>query len=97
VDNETVLADISGMLCAILGVVDGLDLNITENTTFFDDLGMASIDLAALGGRLHSHYGRSINFAKFVAELDVNAIGQLRVGDLVEHIVSSNAGKAARR
>ena len=58
---DSTLTEIAEMLRVILGE-EGFDLPITMDTTFFGDLGMASIDLVALGGRLHSRYGPSLNF-----------------------------------
>jgi acyl carrier protein len=93
--HEAVMADITAMIRAILDVSADLGPEITAEATFFEDLGMASIDLAALGGRVYSQYGRSVNFAAFFAELDVDSISQLRVGDVVDYIVTSTAKKAS--
>jgi acyl carrier protein len=87
---ETVLADISGMLREVL---DGYEVDdITMDTTFHDDLEMESIDLVALGGHLTERYGDRVNFAEFVAALDLDEIIDLRVGRLVDYVVAAHAG-----
>jgi acyl carrier protein len=90
-DQDSILADISEMLHAILEDDDETD-QITMDTTFHEDLEMESIDLVALAGRLQARYGNTVNFAQFIAGLSLDAIIDLKVGDLVEYIQKSLAG-----
>ncbi|GAB1694537.1 acyl carrier protein [Krasilnikovia cinnamomea] len=83
-----VLADVDALLRAVLGDF-GPDAEITMDTTFRDDLGMESLDVVALAGRLQARYGDSVNFALFVSSLDVASIGELTVGQLVDYIAQS--------
>ncbi|BFU42255.1 acyl carrier protein [Krasilnikovia sp. MM14-A1004] len=83
-----VLADVDALLRAVLGDF-GPDAEITMETTFRDDLGMESLDVVALAGRLQARYGDSVNFALFVSSLDVASIGELTVGQLVDYIAQS--------
>ncbi|MEV6343808.1 acyl carrier protein [Actinoplanes sp. NPDC051851] len=85
VDTDTVTAEITTMLQAVLGEF-GTEAPITPESTFREDLGMESIDVVALAGRLQARY-TDVNFARFVATLDVDSVGELRVGQLVDHIV----------
>ena len=62
-----ILADVAGMLRSVLGDF-GDDAEITMDTTFRDDLGMESIDVVSLAGRLQARYGNSENFALFFRE-----------------------------
>ncbi|MFI5493024.1 acyl carrier protein [Actinoplanes sp. NPDC051859] len=87
-DESAVLADVTAMLQSVLGDF-GADAEITMDTTFRDDLGMESIDVVSLAGRLQARYGTAVNFALFVSGLDVESVGQLRVGQLVDYIVES--------
>jgi len=85
--TEAVLADITAMLREVL---DGYEVDeITMDTTFHDDLEMESIDLVALGGHLTERYGDRVNFAEFIAGLDLDEIIDLKVGRLVEYVVSA--------
>jgi acyl carrier protein len=88
VDTATVTAEVTKILYAVLGEF-GTDAPIGADSTFRDDLGMESIDVVALAGRLQARYGGAVNLAQFVATLDVDSVGTLRVGQLVEHIVTS--------
>jgi acyl carrier protein len=87
--NKTaILTDVEAMLRSVLGDF-GLDVDVTSASSFRDDLGMESIDVVALAGRLQARYGNAVNFAQFVAGLDVSSMGELRVGQLVDYIGAS--------
>nr|BFE59260.1 hypothetical protein GCM10020063_037860 [Dactylosporangium thailandense] len=87
-DQTAILAEIAEMLYAIRDH-SGLEGEITMESTFQDDLGMESIDVVSLAGRLQARFGDTVNFAQFIAGLDVDAARHLRVGRLVEHIAAS--------
>jgi acyl carrier protein len=95
-DEETVLADITGMLGALLDEYGLDDVEIGMQTTFNRDLELESIDLVTLAGLLEEKYGRRVNFAEFLAGMEFDEIIELTVGRLVEHIVHSiKAAEAA--
>jgi acyl carrier protein len=87
-DKNAVLTDVEAMLRSVLGDF-APDLDINPASTFRDDLGMESIDVVAFAGRLQARYGNAVNFAQFVAGLDVSSMGELRVGQLVDYISAS--------
>jgi acyl carrier protein len=87
-DKNSVQTDVETMLRSVLGDF-APELDITTASTFRDDLGMESIDVVAFAGRLQARYGNAVNFAQFVAGLDVSSMGQLRVGQLVDYISAS--------
>lgn len=87
-DRNAILADVAAMLSAVLGDFDD-GAEIGMDTRFRDDLGMESIDVVSLAGRLQSRYGQGVNFALFVSGLDVESVGDLRVGQLVDYIADS--------
>lgn len=86
VDRSTVFTEVEGILRSVLGDF-GPDVEITSESSFRDDLEMESIDVVALAGRLQARYPQ-VNFAQFVAGLDVSSMAELRVGQLVDHITS---------
>ncbi|MDF3294223.1 MULTISPECIES: acyl carrier protein [Streptomyces] len=75
------------MLRAVLDEYGLDDIEITMETRFTEDLELESIDLVTLAGSLEAHYGRQVNFAAFVADLELDEIIGLTVGRLVEHVV----------
>jgi acyl carrier protein len=88
-DPEKVLADIAGMLRETLEEYGLDDAEITRETTFHEDLELESIDLVTLSGSLREHYGTRVNFAEFVADLELDEIIKLTVGQLVDYVVAS--------
>ncbi|AQW47378.1 acyl carrier protein [Streptomyces violaceusniger] len=89
VDAPAVLAEISGMLRAMLDEYGLDEIEVTMRTRFTQDLELESIDLVTLAGSLEARYGRQVNFAEFVAGLELDEIIDLAVGQLVEYVVRS--------
>src|SRR6266542_3408747 len=87
-DKTVIRADIDAMLRAVLADF-GTDLNIELDSTFRDDLGMESLDVVSLAGRLQSRYGDSVIYALFVAGLDVASMGELKVGCRVDFVAET--------
>jgi len=88
-DNAAALAEIAEMLRQILDEYGLDDTEITMDSYFHDDLEMESIDLVTLAGMLEDRYGGRVNFAEFIADLDIDEIIALKVGRLVEYVVES--------
>ncbi|MEU7041742.1 phosphopantetheine-binding protein [Streptomyces varsoviensis] len=65
------------------------DAEIARETTFHDDLELESIDLVGLSGALREHYGDRVNFAAFIAGLELDEIIALTIGQLVDYVVDS--------
>jgi acyl carrier protein len=88
-DAGAVLADITGMLRELLEEYGLDEAEIGRETTFHEDLELESIDLVGLSGSLREHYGDRVNFAEFVADLELDEIIALTVGQLVDFVVES--------
>ena len=86
---DAVLGEISGMLRGILDEYGLDDAEIGMETTFHDDLDLESIDLVALGGQLQERYGSAVNFAEFIAGLELEEIIALTVGRLVRYVATA--------
>jgi acyl carrier protein len=86
---DTVLGEIDGMLRGILDEYGLDDAEIAMDTKFHDDLELESIDLVTLAGKLEERYGSSVNFAEFIAELELEEIIALTVGKLVEYVATA--------
>jgi acyl carrier protein len=86
-DEKSVLADIAGMLATLLDEYGLEDVEIGMETTFNRDLELESIDLVTLAGHLEARYGQQVNFAEFLAGMELDEIIELTVGRLVEHVV----------
>ncbi|MFF8616605.1 acyl carrier protein [Streptomyces sp. NPDC015350] len=87
--GERTFADIAGMLRDLLAEEGLDDVEIDRGTTFHDDLELESIDLVTLAGSLREHYGEKVNVALFVADLELDEIIALTVGQLVDYVTES--------
>jgi acyl carrier protein len=92
VDKDQILAEIDEMIRATMSDFDE-DLEITADGAFAD-LGMESLDIVTLAGRIQARYGQRVNFAEFVAGIGVQDVNELRIGRVVGHIVDSLNGRA---
>jgi acyl carrier protein len=81
-----ILGDVVTVLERDLGVQSSSP--ITENTRFFADLGLASIDAVVLSERLQEHYGRSLPFHELMAEMGRKTERDLSLGELVAFLAS---------
>ncbi|MDT4990886.1 MAG: acyl carrier protein [Actinoplanes sp.] len=90
IDKTIVFADVDTILRAVLGDF-GPDAEISVDTAFRDELGMESLDVVSLAGRLQARYGDAVNLALFVSKLDVDSLSVLKVGQLVDYIADSLA------
>ncbi len=55
---------------------------ITPETMFSRDLGFASIDAVVLGEEIELHYGRTLPFGQFIAELGRQNARDIEIGAL---------------
>ncbi|QGV82346.1 acyl carrier protein [Streptomyces ficellus] len=85
-DEAEVLAELTDMIQQVLGGYALQEGEVTMRTRFGRDLELESIDLVTLAGLLEERYGRAVNFAEFVADMELEEIIELDVGRLVEHI-----------
>jgi acyl carrier protein len=85
-DND-VLGEIARMVREVIGEDWVEDVPITMATSFARDLELESIEFVALAERLKEKYGRSADFAGWLAGMELSQIIELRVGQVVEFIV----------
>ncbi|HJQ45296.1 MAG TPA: phosphopantetheine-binding protein [Amycolatopsis sp.] len=76
------------MLRAILEDYAAEDIEIGPASTFYEGLGLESIDLVALAGMLADRYGEQVNLAEFLAEKELDEIVALTVGQLADYVAS---------
>ncbi len=82
-----ILDDVIAVLDKDLGVQSSTA--ITEDTRFFADLGLASIDAVVLSERLQEHYDRPMPFHELMAELGKRTDRDLSIGELVSFLAAN--------
>ena len=85
-ESDIVLDEVVQLLIEVVGEDFLLDLEITRDTTFSDDLALESIEFVALAEKLQQRYGGRVDFAAFVADMDITEIMTMKVGTLVAYI-----------
>lgn len=84
--TNPVLDEVVAMLIEVVGDDFLLDVEIDLDTTFSDDLALESIEFVALAEKLQQRYGGRVDFAAFVADMDITEIMTMKVGTLVAYI-----------
>ena len=79
-----ILRDVSAILVDSLGVAPST--SIDEETRFFADLGLASIDAVVLSEAIQQHYGRPLPFHDLMAEIGRRTDRDLSIGELVSFL-----------
>lgn len=93
VTPESVLAELETILVEVIGDDLLLDGPLTMETSFDQDLQLESIEFVALSEKLLETYGEQVDFVGWLAEMELDDIIALTVGQLVD-FVASNAGSS---
>ena len=94
VTEPEVLAEIERILIEVVGDDLLLDGPLTMATSFDQDLQLESIEFVALSEKLLETYGEQVDFVSWLAEMELDDIIALTVGQLVD-FVAANASNAA--
>ena len=84
-DQQQIFERVRSILTEVIGEDYLTTLEIVPETSFQDDLEIESIELVALGERLQEEYAH-VDFALWLATMEVDEILAMTVGDLVTHI-----------
>lgn len=87
--EAAVLEVVRTLLGEVIGEEYLLDLTVEMETSFEDDLEIESIEFVKLGAKLTEHYGGKVDFAGFLADLDLDEIISMRVGTVVNYVVDA--------
>jgi acyl carrier protein len=79
-----ILRDVVAILEEQLGVSSAIAIH--EETRFFADLGLASIDAVVLSEALQKHYDRPLPFNDLMAEIGRRTDRDLSIGELVSFL-----------
>ena len=88
VTEAAVLADVERMLIDVIGDDLLLDGPLTMETSFDEDLQLESIEFVALSEKLLETYGEQVDFVGWLAEMELDDIIALTVGQLVEFVAA---------
>lgn len=86
------LIEVTQMLVKVIGPDFICEDDVHMDSSFSEDLCLESIQFVVLAEELRARYGAKMNFAAWLAGMDLDQIIELRVSDLVELIVTSVNG-----
>jgi acyl carrier protein len=86
---DEAIGTIGRLLVEVVGEDYLLDVEIGPETSFADDIELESIDLVALTEQLEITYGQEVDFAGWIADMELDDIIALTVGDLARFVVRS--------
>lgn len=86
--TQEILETVAGFIREVIGEAYIDDLEIEAETTFADDLEMESIEIVAFAEKIRDHYGDAVDFARWLATMELDEIINLRIGRVVEYISS---------
>jgi len=86
IDRASILATVAELLDDVIGDEYELDIEITPETSFSEDVELESIEFVRLSELLQEKYGEGVDFVGWFSGLDVDQIISLTVGELVEFI-----------
>ena len=95
VTPERVLADLEEILIEVIGDDLLLDGPLTMETSFDQDLQLESIEFVALSEKLLETYGEQVDFVSWLAEMELDDIIALTVGQLVDFVAANASGTPA--
>jgi acyl carrier protein len=84
--RDVVFTEIADMLRQVLAELGVDDAEITEQSSFNEDLELESIDLVTLTALISERWGEPVNLAEFLSDKDLDEVIALKVGDLVEFV-----------
>ena len=91
---SSVIDEIAGILAEVLGEDFLLDTTVTAETSFSGDLALESIEFVELSERLQERYGQRVNLPAFIADMDIDEVMAITVGQLAGYIEAQLAGTA---
>ena len=90
-----ILQEVAAMIAEVIGEEWVREQPITAATRFSQDLEMESIELASLSEKIQARYGDTVDFPLWLSTMELDAIINLTVGGLVDHIAECQAKATA--
>jgi acyl carrier protein len=92
---DDVYSVLIGALTGLVGAAYVEEMEVGPQSRFEADLELESMEIAELAEQLMDRYGAQVDFVAWFADMDLDTLVDLSVGDVVEYIVASLAAPAA--
>jgi acyl carrier protein len=90
-DARHLLAEVTAMLRQVTGEDTQWADRVTPASRIEADLGLDSLEVAALGGLLRDAHGEHVDLPSYLAGLDIDQIIALSVADLVAYVAAARS------
>ena len=87
-EPDEVLQTVATLIRQVIGEDWVAEVEIGMDTSFSEDLELESIEFVALAEQLQQAYGERVDFVGWLSGMELDRIIGLRVGQLVDHVVS---------
>jgi acyl carrier protein len=87
--HPELFAEIAGILRDVTGEGGEWAVRIAPESTLEGDLGLESLELVDVSGRLRDRFGDRVDLLAFVGGLDIDALIDLTVADLVAYVAAA--------
>ena len=87
-DIDAIVGTIARLVHEVIGEDIDVDLDITAESSFSEDIELESIEFVALGEQLQLTYGERIDLVGWFGELDLDEIIDLTVGERAEFVAA---------
>jgi acyl carrier protein len=94
--RDEIIGDIARLVGEVIDDGGFFDTEISGSTALVGDLELESIEFVSLASRLQEHYGARVDFVSYMAELEIEELTDLTVGELAGYIASCLAAAQAR-
>ena len=84
--SDPVIDVVARLVGEVIGEEYVADIDIGADTSFSDDLEMESIEFVALSEALQDHYGDDVDFVAWIAELELDDLIAMTVGQVATFI-----------
>jgi|HubBroStandDraft_1064217.scaffolds.fasta_scaffold00800_11 acyl carrier protein len=92
---RSLVPELIGMLREVTGEDERWAAGVTAASRLERDLGLDSLELAALGERLRRVYGDQADIAAYLAGLEIDEIIGLTVGDIAAYVGAAQTARPA--
>ncbi len=89
VTESEALQVLSEMIGEIIGEDYASEMTINMETSFAQDLELESIEFVALAEKLRDRFGESVDFVGWLANMELEQIIEITVGQVVNFVVGS--------
>jgi acyl carrier protein len=88
-EKDAIFKQLVQFISEIIGADVVEELEITKESVFTKDLEMDSIEIVAFAEKVKIHYGKDIDFTKWISSLDLDELIALSLNSIVDFVAEA--------